>query len=79
MGVGPGDEVAMETDDSEPKPEAAGTKRYYIDSTVIGQPREGVEMKSPLKDGLSKWSAFNFVIRFFFYFSQRLGIVSEID
>ena len=52
MGVGPGEDgVAMETDkDQSPK----RAEKYYIDSTFIHRPREGVEMKHPLKDGLSK-------------------------
>ena len=29
-------------------------KKYYIDTTFITPPREGVEMVSPLKDGLGK-------------------------
>ena len=43
----------METDKSNSSPKYSD-KKYYIDSTVIGRPRVGVEMKSPLKDGLSK-------------------------
>ena len=41
----------METD----KPPSNSTKeKYYIDSTYIHRPREGVEMRHPLKDGLGK-------------------------
>jgi hypothetical protein len=29
-------------------------KKYYIDSTYLYKPREGVELMSPMKDGLSK-------------------------
>lgn len=29
-------------------------KKYYIDTTFITPPREGVEMMSPLKDGLGE-------------------------
>ena len=52
IGVGPGEDgVAMETDkDHSPK----RPEKYYIDSTFIHRPREGVEMKHPLKDGLSE-------------------------
>ena len=47
----PGDEIAIETD----KPPSNSTKeKYYIDSTYIHRPREGVEMRHPLKDGLGK-------------------------
>ena len=57
IGIGPGDdeEVAMETNNNsaDTKPDI-GTKKYYIDSTVLGVPRENVDMKSPLKDGLSE-------------------------
>lgn len=63
MGVGPGSsttsEVPMETN-SESSASAAATpaspkeKKYYIDSTFITPPREGVEIVSPLKDGLGK-------------------------
>ena len=43
--------VAMETD-KDPTPTTE--KKYYIDPTFLYTPREGVEMVSPLKDGLSK-------------------------
>ena len=51
IGVGPGMVVAMETD-KDPTPTTE--KKYYIDPTFLYTPREGVEMVSPLKDGLSK-------------------------
>ena len=41
----------METDKEAPPPPE---KKYYIDSTFLYTPREGVELVSPLKDGLSK-------------------------
>ena len=51
IGVGPGSVVAMETD-KDPAPTTE--KKYYIDPTFLYTPREGVEMVSPLKDGLSR-------------------------
>ena len=45
-------EVSMETD-KDPAPPPTQEKKFYIDSTFLYSPREGVEMKSPLKDGLS--------------------------
>ena len=51
IGVGPGSVVAMETD-KDPTPTTE--KKYYIDPTFLYPPREGVEMVSPLKDGLSR-------------------------
>ena len=53
IGVGPPTEVAMETD-KEGHPHPADPKRHYIDSTYIHVPREGVEMQSPMKDGMSE-------------------------
>ena len=56
----------METGSSESSASAAGAsaavatptspkeKKYYIDSTFITPPREGVDMVSPLKDGLGE-------------------------
>ena len=35
-------------------PTSPKEKKYYIDTTFITPPREGVEMISPLKDGLGK-------------------------
>ena len=35
-------------------PTSPKEKKYYIDTTFITPPREGVEMVSPLKDGLGK-------------------------
>ncbi len=49
MGVGSPDEVAMETDDGERPP--APKKKYYIDSTLVYKPREGVEIVTPIRDG----------------------------
>ena len=44
----------METDK---QPGTKHREKYYIDSTYIHRPREGVEMRHPLKDGLGKlWS-----------------------
>lgn len=54
IGVGPGEDTPMETEDSETPIKPSPSNKYYIDNTMIGRPREGVEMKSPLKDGLSK-------------------------
>ena len=51
IGVGPGSIVAMETDK---EPTHTTEKKYYIDPTFLYTPREGVEMVSPLKDGLSR-------------------------
>ena len=51
IGVGPGSIVAMETDKD---PTHTTEKKYYIDPTFLYTPREGVEMVSPLKDGLSR-------------------------
>jgi len=46
--------VAMETNkDPVPAPE----KKYYIDPTFLYTPREGVEMASPLKDGIGETAA----------------------
>ena len=33
-------------------PASPKEKKYYIDTTYITPPREGVDMVSPLKDGL---------------------------
>ena len=52
IGIGPGDNVAMETEQSDTT--TTPSKKYYIDNTFIRRPRENVEMKSPLKDCLSK-------------------------
>ena len=54
IGVGPGEDTPMETEDSEAPIKQPPPNKYYIDTTVIGRPREGVEMKTPLKDGISK-------------------------
>ena len=54
IGVGPGEDAPMEMEDSETPIKPSPSNKYYIDNTMIGRPREGVEMKSPLKDGLSK-------------------------
>ena len=55
IGVGPPTEVAMEME--------GGTvsqleKKYYIDSTYITVPREGVEINTPLRDGLGEYSTY---------------------
>ena len=51
IGVGPSPVVAMETNkDPVPTPE----KKHYIDPTFLYTPREGVEMASPLRDGIGK-------------------------
>ena len=51
IGVGPSPGVAMETNkDPVPAPE----KKYYIDPTFLYTPREGVEMASPLRDGIGE-------------------------
>lgn len=39
-----------------PAPTSPKEKKYYIDTTFITPAREGVEIMSPLKDGLSKLS-----------------------
>ncbi len=49
MGVGIPDEVAMETDGGERPP--ATNKKYYIDSTMVYKPREGVDITTPIRDG----------------------------
>ena len=49
IGVGPPGEVAMETESGSV---AQLEKKYYIDSTYITVPREGVEINTPLRDGL---------------------------
>lgn len=56
MGPGkPPETEAMETDkDASAAAPPAPEKKYYIDSTYLYTPREGVELVSPLKDGLSK-------------------------
>ena len=41
----------METDQEQPPPTK---KKYYIDSTVVYKPREGVEMATPIRDGQGK-------------------------
>ena len=41
----------METDKS---PAQSSKKKYYIDPTFIYPPREGVEMVTPLRNGLGK-------------------------
>lgn len=61
MGIGPGDPhpEPMETDKSGENNTSAPPppgKKYYIDSTFLYQPREGVEFMSPMKDGLSECS-----------------------
>ena len=48
----------METDkEAKTTPALQPGKKYYIDSTYLYKPREGVELMSPLKDGLSKTEA----------------------
>lgn len=39
---------------SAPTPASPKEKKYYIDTTFITPPREGVDMMSPLKDGLGE-------------------------
>lgn len=59
MGVGLGTtptSEAMETNATAPSPGPPPSKKYYIDSTYLYTPREGVEMVSPLKDGLSEFA-----------------------
>ena len=53
IGVGPQMETPMETGDKEGSA-AVPQRKYYIDNTFIHVPREGVEMVSPMKDGMSK-------------------------
>lgn len=51
IGVGPQVDAPMETDK---EGSTVGPQRkYYIDNTFIHVPREGVEMASPMKDGMS--------------------------
>ena len=40
---------------SAPTPTSPKEKKYYIDTTFITPPREGVDMVSPLKDGLGEY------------------------
>ena len=54
IGIGPGEEVAMETDQDHTPPVPASKKKYYIDSTVVYKAREGVEMATPIRDGQGK-------------------------
>lgn len=54
IGVGPPTEVSMETDSG---PVKQLEKKYYIDSTYITVPREGVEINTPLRDGLGEFYA----------------------
>jgi hypothetical protein len=53
IGVGPGPDIPMETDESTSVTVPVANKKYYIDNTVLGVPREDVEIISPIKDGLS--------------------------
>ncbi|XP_003386197.1 PREDICTED: actin-like protein 6A [Amphimedon queenslandica] len=63
IGVGPGEDTPMDTEDSEAPIKPAPSNKYYIDTTVIGRPREGVEMKTPLKDGIIKdWELYQQLI-----------------
>lgn len=61
IGVGPGDEpTPMETDDKTDNSSNNNINnnkghKYYIDSTVLGRPREKVEMKTPLTDGIGMY------------------------
>ena len=41
----------METDQEQPP---SSKKKYYIDSTVVYKAREGVEITTPIRDGLGK-------------------------
>ena len=51
IGVGLGEEgVAMETDKADSNVKTS--KKYFIDNTFIHRPRENVEMKNPLRDGM---------------------------
>lgn len=57
MGVGPGkapEPEAMETDKDTSVAPQPPEKKYYIDSTYLYTPREGMDLLTPLKDGLSK-------------------------
>ena len=51
MGVKAAEAVAMETDKEQAPPTE---KKHYIDSTYMCSPRAGMEIVSPLKDGLGK-------------------------
>lgn len=51
IGVGPQADAPMETD-KEGSTITASQRKYYIDNTFIHVPREGVEVVSPLKDGM---------------------------
>ncbi len=51
IGVGPVGTVPMETD-KDSAPSTSSERKHYIDSTFLTPPREGVEMLSPLKDGM---------------------------
>ncbi len=44
----------METDKDIQTTPKTPDKKYFIDSTYLYTPREGVELVSPLKDGLSE-------------------------
>ena len=46
-------DAPMETDAKEASP-AKAAKKYFIDSIFIHRPREGVEMKNPMRDCMSK-------------------------
>lgn len=48
MGVQMSD-APMETDAKDPS-QAKATKKYFIDATFIHRPREGVEMRNPMRD-----------------------------
>ena len=48
----PATEVAMETDGGSVTTQME--KKYYIDSTYITVPREGVEVNTPLRDDLGE-------------------------
>lgn len=48
--MGPQVDAPMETDKEGSS--AAAQRKYYVDNTFIHVPREGVEMVSPMKDGM---------------------------
>ena len=57
-------DAPMETDAKEASP-AKAAKKYFIDSIFIHRPREGVEMKNPMRDCMSKPHCPHFVcVRF---------------
>lgn len=56
IGIGSGDEVAMETEQDHAPSAPASKKKYFIDSTVVYKAREGMEMATPIRDGQSTQS-----------------------